>query len=198
MLEAKNTMSSRTPYRPAAVQCRQIGSADLESITDLLTAGFPNPRAHWVRALKILAHREVPEGFPRYGYLLKTEMGAVGVILLIFSQVRNTGALRCNGSAWYVAPAFRTFAPLLLKAALKHPATHTDLSPAIHTLPMIESLGYRRFCNGAFAAVPVLAAGFGKMKIHRVVDATHSERLVPDDYLTILVDHESFGCLSLW
>jgi hypothetical protein len=130
--------------------------------------------------------------------MLETGTTAVGVILLIFSKAQDSGAVRCNGSGWYVMPAFRTFAPLLLKMALGHRVTHTNMSPAFHTWPMIEALGYRRFCNGAFAAIPVLASGFGKTKIRRVVKATHPQRFVPADNLQLLRDHESFGCLSIW
>jgi hypothetical protein len=191
-------LSCRTTDSPPQVRCREIGADDLDSIADLLTAGFPKPRSHWVRALQLLSRRVVPEGFPRYGYMLETETGAIGVILLIFSQVPNSGTVRCNGSAWYVAPAFRTFAPLLLLKILRHRVIHTNVSPSRHTLPTIEALGYRRFCNGAFAAIPVLAAGIGKTRIRRVVEAMHPERFVPAGDLQVLRDHESFGCLSLW
>ena len=191
-------MSCRTPDGPPEVRCREIHAADLDSIADLLTAGFPNPRNHWLRALKLLSQRVVPEGFPRYGYMLETGTASIGVILLIFSLVPNSGTVRCNGSAWYVVPAFRIFAPLLLLKLLRHQVTHTNVSPSLHTLPTIEALGYRRFCDGAFAAIPVLAAGIGKTRISRVVEAMHPERFVPADDLQFLRDHESFGCLSLW
>jgi len=186
------------PDSPPEVRCREIGAADLDSITDLLTTGFPGPRDQWVRALKIMSNRVVPEGFPRFGYMLETGTAAVGVILLISSKAPNSDAIRCNGSGWYVEPAFRTFAPLLLKKTLRHRATHMDLSPALHTLPMIEALGFKRFCNGAFAAIPLLATGFHKTKIRRVADVMHPERFVPAGDLQLLRDHESFGCLSLW
>jgi len=191
-------LSCPTTDSPSEVRCREIATDDLGSIADLLTTGFPNPRSHWVRALKLLSKHVVPEGFPRYGYMLETGTAAVGVILLIFSHVPNSGTVRCNGLAWYVAPAFRTFAPLLLLKILRHRVTHTNVSPSGHTLPTIEALGYRRFCNGTFAAIPVLAAGTGKTRIRRVVEAIHPERFVPAGDLQVLRDHESFGCLSLW
>jgi len=74
------------------------------------------------------------------------------------------------------------------------------LWPPVHTFPTIEALGYKRFCNGVFAAIPVLAAGTykAKTKMTRVVDATRPERLVPAGELQVLRDHESYGCLSLW
>jgi hypothetical protein len=187
------------PGAPPKARCRQIVVADLDAIADLLAVGFPKrSRGHWVAALKLLSHRDAPEGFPRYGYMLETGTVAVGVLLLIFAQMPNSGTMRCNGSAWYVAAPFRTFASLLISHALRHRVTHTNVWPALHTLPIIEALGYRRFCNGAFAAVPALAAGTGKTTISRVVDAMHPEKFVPAADLRFLRDHESFGCLSLW
>jgi hypothetical protein len=201
-VEKRNrTLESRaaiTTNSPPEVCCREIGADDLDSIADLLTAGFPKPRNHWVRALKLLSVRVVPDGFPRYGYVLETPTAAVGVILLIFSRAPNSGMVRCNGFAWYVAPTFRTFASLLLLKILRHRVTHTNVSPSRHTLPTIEALGYKRFCSGVFAAIPVLAAGIGGTKIRRVVAALHPERFVPAADLQVLRDHESFGCFSLW
>ena len=109
--------------------------------------------------------------------------------------------LRHGAMQWTSAergPVFRTFAPLLLLKILKHRVTHTNVSPSPHTLPTIEALASRRFCNGTFAAIPVLAAQIGKAKIRRVVDATHPERFVPAGDLQILLDHKNFGCSSLW
>jgi hypothetical protein len=199
MPELPKSMFGRTPVVSPEVRCRQISTPDLDSIADLLTAGFPRqPRSHWLNAFKLLSDRVVPEGFPRYGYMLHAGTTPVGVILLIFSQETNSGTLRCNGSAWYVLPSFRTFAPLLLKKILMHKAIHINVWPAIQTLPIIEALGYKRFCNGIFAAVPLLAAQtyMQKTKITRAVRAIHN--FVPAGDLQILRDHETFGCFSLW
>ena len=179
-------MSCRMPDSPPEVRCREIRAADLNSITDLLTTGFPGPREHRVRALKIMSNRVVSEGFPRFGYMLENGTAAVGVILLICSQAPNSDAIRCNGSSWYVEPAFRTFAPLLLKKTLRYRVTHMNVSPALHTLPMIEALGFKRFCNGVFAAIPLLATGFHKTKVRRVAEAMHPERFVPAGDLQFL------------
>ena len=191
-------MSCGTTESPPQVRCREIGADDLDSIADLLAAGFPNPRSHWVRALRLLSLRVVPDGFPRYGYMLEAQTAAVGVILVICSRAPGSGIVRCNGSAWYVVPAFRTFAALLLVKILKHRVTHTNVSPSPHTLPIIEALGYKRFCSGVFAAIPVLAAAMGGTKVRRVVEALHPERFVPAADLEVLRDHEGFGCVSLW
>jgi hypothetical protein len=191
-------LSPRTTDNPGKLRSREIVADDLEVITDLLTAGFPKPRSHWVRALKLLSTRAVPDGFPRYGYMLETRTGAVGLILLIFARAPDSGTVRCNGSAWYVAPAFRTFAALLLVKILKFRVTHTNVWPARHTWPLIEGLGYKRFCSGVFAAIPALAAKTGAARIRRVSAAPDCERFVPAAELEVLRDHEHFGCFSLW
>ena len=50
----------------------------------------------------------------------------VGVLLLIFSDVATSATpnIRCNVSSWYVEPAFRSFASLLVLRALKNKRRH--------------------------------------------------------------------------
>src|ERR1700692_2182084 len=94
---------------PVALQisCAEIGEADLGGAADLLTSGFSiygRTRDFWVRALERLSEHPTPPGFPKYGYLLKSNDIPVGVILLIFSSVFVDGKarIRCNVSSWYV------------------------------------------------------------------------------------------------
>lgn len=190
---------SRTPDAPPKVRCRQIGVSDLDAIADLLTVGFPRrSRSYWARALELLSQRPLVEGNPKYGYMLESDGAAVGVMLLLFSKARRSDEVRCNGSSWYVAPAFRSLAVSLVTRTLKHQATHTNLSPAPNVVAIFEALGYERFCNGLFAAAPTLAGPFGKTKIVRVLDAPGLEKVAPIDDLQFLADHARFGCLSLW
>ena len=64
-------------------------------------------------------------------------------------MVRAEGAAgaavpRCNLSSWYVEPSFRAYAPLLVSQALRHKhVTYLNVSPAPHTLPIIEAQGFR-------------------------------------------------------
>jgi len=184
----------------AKIRCREISAADIGSIVDLLAEGFPRKtRGDWRRALELLSHRAPPQGFPKYGYMLEARGTAVGVLLLICSQRQDLGEVRCNGAAWYVAPDFRNFAPLLISRSLKHGGEHLNVSPAIHTWPIIEALGLRRFCEGTFAAVPALARCSGKTKIMRILDASHFQNFSPTIAdLKFLLDHERYGCLCLW
>jgi hypothetical protein len=205
-IDAKNPLrffwdqlDSQLSDSPPEIRCRQIGTSDLDAIADLLVAGFPRrSRGYWVRALELLSHRVPPEGYPRYGLMLEVGTAAVGVILLICTKMQNSCAVQCCESSWYVAPEFRAYASLLILKTFKFRATHLNLSPAPHTVPIIEALGFRRFCNGVFAAVPALAAETGKTKIIRVVNTMHPEKFLPVGVLRLLQDHESFGCLSLW
>jgi hypothetical protein len=100
------------------IRCREIGRADLAAVADLLTRGFKyRSRDYWMDGLRRTSVREVPEGFPRFGYMLDHEGTPVGVLLLIYAA-RDAGGgtcIRCNVSSWYVEPAFRNYAPMLTK-----------------------------------------------------------------------------------
>ncbi len=123
---------------PGGVRCRQIGPADLDAVADLLTVGFPRrKRNYWVAALRYLKERDVPEEFPRFGYVLSQGDRIVGVLLLIFTTGMNgsAAAARCNISSWFVVPEFRALAPLLIHRALRHKqVTFINTSPADNTL----------------------------------------------------------------
>ena len=74
----------------ALTRCREIGEADLESVAGLLVRGFPHrSRDYWLVGLNRQATRTVPQGYPRYGYLLEHEGNAVGVLLLIYTDRRG-------------------------------------------------------------------------------------------------------------
>ena len=78
---------------------------------------------------------------------------SVGAILMICSALRAGGTLapRCNLSSWYVEPAFRTYAPLLVSHALRHKdVTYLNVSAAPHTWPIIEAQGFSRYSEGLF------------------------------------------------
>ena len=75
---------------PARVGCRPIRDADIGPVIELLREGFPTrTAANWVRALDRLSRRDVPEPYPRFGYLLEADGRPVGVVLLIFSASGN-------------------------------------------------------------------------------------------------------------
>jgi hypothetical protein len=105
------------------IRCREISAADLEAVADLLTRGFAGrSREYWTQGLRRQAAREVPDGYPRYGYMLHNDGLPVGVLLLLYTSRIDGGvpAILCNLSSWYVEPAFRNYAPMLTKIAQRH------------------------------------------------------------------------------
>ena len=81
--------SEATPAAPLPVRMRrcEIGAADLDSIVDLLTQGFPaRGRDHGVNAIDRLSDISTPAGYPKYGFLLERKGLPVGVSLHIYSR----------------------------------------------------------------------------------------------------------------
>lgn len=183
---------------PGTVRRRQIGEKDLEAITDLLVAGFPErDRAYWSTGLARMASREPVEGCPRFGYMLEAEGAAVGAILLIFA-VFGEGAqarIRCNISSWYVAPDFRAYAAQLSAVALKlKHVTYLNISPAEHTWPLLTAQGYRRYSEGQFACIPALSRRRTRARVHADMTSPVLRRLAERD---LLAAHAEAGCLAL-
>src|SRR5690242_14267315 len=143
-----------------SLRCREIGSADVDRIADLLTRGFPvRSREFWLRALKRLSEHPTPPGFPKYGYLLECNGNPVGVILLIHShiEIRGEMRIRCNLSSWYVERSYRIYGAILVSQALKHrEVTYFNITPDPSTLPILEAQGYVRYCSGRFISIPSL------------------------------------------
>ncbi|HEX8233534.1 MAG TPA: hypothetical protein VF559_09355 [Caulobacteraceae bacterium] len=161
------------------IACRQIVEADLAAAAALLREGFPDRTPeYWGAALEVLRLRQVPGGYPRYGYLLEVDGEAVGLILLIFSAVDDQAGdqIRCNVSSWYVRPAFRNYGVLLTSAALSFKeAVYLNISPARPTWPILDAQGYRRYSNGQMACVPALGPPRLSARIRRHDPASEPE-----------------------
>ena len=161
-------MSLPTP----SLRCRPIAESDLEEVALLLSEGFPErSRAYWDRALERLRTRDTPSEYPRFGLLLETGGRCVGVLLQIYARLAEDGrsVVRCNVSSWYVAPAFRGYASLLVARALRHrEVTYLNVSPAEHTWPILEAQGYSRYSEGQFAALPTLAGVGARVRLYRL------------------------------
>jgi hypothetical protein len=186
----------------AGVRSRQITESDFTGVVDLLTEGFPvrSPR-YWQSALAALASHGTPPGLPKYGYLLEQDGSPVGVILLIYSAIAagGTTTLRCNVSSWYVQPEFRSHASLLISQATKRKdITYINVSPALHTLPIIGAQGFMPYSSGRFLALPAISEG-GRDDTAKIagIDAPPQVRFEPSE-LELLKVHQRFGCLSLW
>lgn len=181
------------------IRCREIAAGDVEAVADLLTRGFPGrPRAYWLAGLERQAARAVPDGYPRYGYLLEAAGAVVGVLLLMYSR-KVSGvepALTCNVASWYVEPQFRNQASLLSAVALKHKhVTYVNVTPAPPTWPILKAQGYKRYCNGLFFALPALSRGHGAIEVIAPNSAKVGDLSVNE--FELLQRHAGYGCLSL-
>jgi hypothetical protein len=184
------------------LNCRQIGEEDLAAVAGLLARGFrKRSRRFWKRAFEQLGRREPPSALPKYGYMIDREGIPVGALLVICATVRTGGEIvtRCNFSSWYVEPEFRAQASLLVSMALRRKdVTYLNVSPAQHTVRIIEAQGFTRYCDGVFIAVPLLNRPLHGAQV-KVLNA-HRRPEVPFDSTErdLLLDHASLGCLSLW
>jgi hypothetical protein len=183
------------------IRCREITEADIDAVAELLTRGFfYRPRHYWMQGLRRQAEREVPTGYPRFGYMLDHDGLPVGVLLLLYSS-RGEGAettICCNLSSWYVETAFRNYAPLLTKIAQKNKeVTYVNISPASWTVPIIETQGFNSYCSGLFFSMPALSRAKRGMTIEPVAPDTQTIEGLPSAEVELLTRHARYGCLSL-
>ena len=183
------------------IRCREIGEADLDAIADFLTRGFVwRPRDYWMGGLRRQAVREVPQGYPRFGYMLDHEGSPVGVLLLMYAvrTIDGETAIRCNLSSWYVEPAFRNYAPMLTSVAQRHKhVTYLNISPATWTWPIIEAQGFSAYCNGLFVSIPGLSRAAKGMTVETVAPCARAIEGLPASEVELLARHAGYGCLSL-
>ena len=182
-------------------RCREISEADIDAIADLLTRGFAGrSRQYWMRGLRRQAAREVPPGYPRFGYLLDHGGVAVGVLLLLYTSRSSGGTptIYCNLSSWYVDPAFRNYAPLLTKIAQRNKeVTYLNISPATWTWPIIETQGFGCYCSGMFVSIPALSRPRTGTTVEMISPEPRAIEGLPAAEAELLVRHARYGCLSL-
>jgi hypothetical protein len=178
------------------IRCRPIGEGDIAAVADLFLRGFPGrPRRYWLAGLEHQREAPIPPGYPRFGYVLMNGEAAVGAILLLFAA-GDGGTVRCNLSSWYVEPAFRGYAPLLLNVAAKRrDVTYLNVSPARHTWPTIEAQGFTRYSSGQLVVAPLLGRGGEDAVVECVGPDDAAIEACPERHL--LASHAGFGCLSL-
>jgi hypothetical protein len=182
-------------------RCREITETDLDAVADLLTRGFVGrSRDYWMQGLRRQAARTVPQGYPRFGYMLDNDGAPVGVLLLLYTFRDEGGepSIYCNLSSWYVEPAFRNYATLLTKIAQRHKeVTYLNISPAIWTWPIIEAQGFSPYCSGLFFSVPLLSRARSGMTVEAVAPGATAIDGLPDAEVELLTRHARYGCLSL-
>ena len=183
------------------LRCREISETDLDAVADLLTRGFVSrSREYWTQGLRRQAAREVPEGYPRFGYVLDNDGIPVGVLLLLYSSKLNGNdtAIRCNLSSWYVEPVFRNYAPLLTKVAQRHKeVTYLNISPATWTWPIIEAQGFNSYCSGLLFSIPALSRVKSGTSVETISPDTRAVEGLADAEVELLTRHTRYGCLSL-
>ena len=180
---------------------REIGEGDLEAIADLLTRGFVyRGRDYWMRGLERQSSRPLPEGAPRYGYLIEHENKPVGCLLLIYSlkTLEGQAVTFCNVSSWYVDPEFRNYAALFASMTQKRKdVIYSNVTPAQSTWPILEAQGFKAYCRGLYFSLPVLSRAGRGMRVEAVTPQTIAITGLPDDELAILKRHTAYGCISL-
>jgi hypothetical protein len=183
------------------IRCREISAADLDAVAELLTRGFVGrSREYWMQGLLRQAARAVPNGYPRFGYMLHQDGLPVGVLLLLYTSGINGGetAIQCNLSSWYVEPAFRNYAPMLTKIAQRHKeVTYINISPATWTWPIIEAQGFASYCSGLFFSIPALSRPAPGMTVETVSAGARTIEGLSDTEVELLTRHAGYGCLSL-
>ena len=167
------------------LRCRQILESDLPAVVDLLMVGLPGrSRAFWESGFARLSSRILPPNLPRYGVVLEASGRLVGLVIMIHSLV--DGRLRCNLSSWYVDPRYRSFASVMVNSALRNDVLYLNVSPNPNTWPVIEAQGFRRYVLGETLSLLFIRA-FRRCRV-RAAKPTDEP---------VLVDHASYGCISL-
>ncbi len=183
------------------IRCREIGEADIDGVAELLARGFiGRSREYWLKGLRRQAIREVPQSYPRFGYMIDHEGRPVGVLLLIYSLRDADGgpAVHCNLSSWYVEPAFRNYAPMLTSLAQRRKeVSYFNISPAPWTWPIVEAQGFRAYCRGLFFSVPALSRVQRSTGIEMIPSDSRQIEGLSEADVELLTRHTRYGCLSV-
>ena len=125
----------------------------------------------------------------------------VGAILLIFSTMRegDQSATRCNLSSWYVEPAYRTYATLLVSQALRHGTSPTSTYRRRRTPGRSSRRRVSRAIATAFSSPCRPCKDCSTVQNVKVFDAAHEPAVAFDPFdREILSRHAEHGCISLW
>jgi hypothetical protein len=195
-------VSERPIAPPGRTRTRLIADSDLDAVARLLGHGFPrSTRQDWLEIFNRLAAHPTPDGFPTYGYMMESAGVPVGTILLVSSTLSTSGlrSHRCNLSSWYVSPGFRIYGHLFISRILQNDlATYINVSPAPHTLRLLQLQGFTRYSNGQFFAATLASMPFGARGV-RIVPVAEDDCVEgPACERKLLQAHARYGCMSLW
>jgi hypothetical protein len=187
----------------AKIRCRQIRDEDIGAVIELLAKGFPErSRSHWARGLERQRAQALPDDSPRYGYLLESAAVPVGIILLLCTSqhLGEEAVTRCNLSSWYVEPAFRSHASLLISFAIRQKqVTYVNISPAKHTWPIVEAHGFTCYSSGQFLAAAAVNRAEPSVRLHEIKPggSLPPQLKIASADAGLLTAHADYGCLSL-
>ena len=186
----------------SAVSFRQIGATDVDTIAELLNKGFPRrTRQYWLEVLDRLDKHIHPVDMPKYGYLVESAGAPVGVILLISTMMQKHDAFtrRCSVSSWYVEPSFRAYAATLSSQATRRKdVTYLNLTPAPHTVPILEAQGFSRFTNGQFVVSPLPSFRRVAQSIRVLGCRVNPDAQFEQFERELLLAHSEYGCICIW
>lgn len=181
----------------ARIRCRTIEEADLDGVIGLLLEGFTDrDEAYWRMGLARHRAQALPDGVPRYGYLIERDGVPVGVLLALYRAVEGAEGThwRCNLSSWYVRPEFRSLGTLLDGFAMRDKTvTYVNVSPAPPTWAMHKARGFKSTCAGQMLALPLVGRHRGRVR----AASPESLALLPEAEARLVADHVSYGCLGL-
>ena len=201
-LSSTNAVPVNAISPQARVRTRPIVDSDIDAVAHLLVQGFRRSvHRDWLGIFDRLAKHPVPEGLPRYGYLMESEGAPVGVILLVGSRIsaNDLSSTRCNLSSWYVSPAFRSYGHLFISRILKNDdVTYINVSPAPHTLPLLQVQGFSRYSNGQFFAITAPFVSPEDRRVRVALADGNVASLCGTEEHELLLAHARYGCTSLW
>lgn len=165
-------------------------------VLSLLGRGFPErDPMFWERGLE--RHRAGSQSRHPAGYLLDSGSGPVGVLLTFASDRGARGGSVVNLCGWYVEPAHRWRAPMMLRSIVRDTGTvFTDLraSPAVARIN--AALGFRIWSEGEllgflgqWGAMPSRSGG-------EVLALDKAGALLPEDERRLLDHHAGQGCIA--
>jgi hypothetical protein len=95
-------------------------------------------------------------------------------------------------------PEFRVHAPLLSRQAIKKKnITYLNISPAEHTLSIVEAQGFSRFSDGQFVAS--VFPSISRRTAAQVVGPDVSPNAYFEPFeRDVLLTHAEYGCISVW
>ncbi len=185
-------------WKFSSVKIRQIEAQDKGAVIEVLLEGFPRrDQSYWLNSFAYLQSQIVPDGQPRFGWVMEQAGVIVGVILNIWRPPEYSigGQLVANLSSWYVKPEFRSFAAMLLAKSSRDPKViYLNVSPADHTVPICEALGFKLYSKGQVLALPSFAKSKESARVFQF--GAEMADLLPSAERLLEV-HAATGCMSL-